>query len=70
MSAAWSLMSIPFDVFYQIAILLDDHDFIHLSRTGKTIHERMKNDVIARKIIEVGRQNEAERTKLTTIQND
>ena len=62
-------MSIPFDIFYQISILLDDRDFIHLSRTHKTIHEMMKNDVIARKMIEVRRGNEAERTKLTKLQN-
>lgn len=48
-----TLDSLPFDVFYQIATSLDDHDCIHLSRTNRAIHELMKSDLIARKTVEV-----------------
>jgi hypothetical protein len=48
-----TLDSLPFDVFYQIATLLDDRDCIHLSRTNRAIHELMQSDLIARKTVEV-----------------
>lgn len=48
-----TLDSLPFDVFYQIATLLDDRDCIHLGRTNRAIHELMKSDLIARKTVEV-----------------
>jgi hypothetical protein len=49
-----TLDALPFDVFYQIATLLDDRDCIHLSRTNRAIHDLMKCDLIARKTVEVG----------------
>lgn len=48
-----TLDALPFDVFYQIATLLDDRDCIHLSRTNRAIHELMNSDLIARKTVEV-----------------
>lgn len=48
-----SLDSLPFDVLYQIAVLLDDCDCIHLSRTNRALHELMQGDLIARKTVEV-----------------
>ncbi|KAJ5153505.1 uncharacterized protein N7482_009983 [Penicillium canariense] len=47
-----NLDSLPFDVFYQIATLLDDRDCIHLSRTNCAIHALMDSDLIARKTVE------------------
>lgn len=48
-----SLDGLPLDVFYLIATLLDDRDYIHLSRTNRALHELMKSDLIARKIVQV-----------------
>lgn len=53
MTVPRSLVSLPFDVFYQIAVLLDDRDCIHLSRTNRALHELMQSDLIARKTVEV-----------------
>ncbi|OOQ84511.1 F-box domain protein [Penicillium brasilianum] len=47
-----TLDGLPFDVFYQIATLLDDRDCIHLSRTNRAIHDLMNCDLIARKTVE------------------
>ncbi|KAJ5161309.1 hypothetical protein N7492_006701 [Penicillium capsulatum] len=46
------LDSLPFDVFYQIAISLDDRDCVHLSRTNRALYELMDSDLITRKIVE------------------
>lgn len=51
--ASRSLDSLPFDVFFQIATLLDDRDCVNLSRTNKILHESMKNELIAKKTVEV-----------------
>lgn len=51
--AGRNLDSLPFDVFYQIATLLDDRDCINLSRTNHALHELMKSDQIAHKTVEV-----------------
>jgi len=47
------LDSIPYDVFYQIASVLDCHDFINLSRVNQALNTLMRNESIARKTIEV-----------------
>lgn len=51
--ATGSLDSLPFDVFYQIATLLDDRDCINLSRTSRALHEFMQSELIAHKTVEV-----------------
>lgn len=47
------LDSLPFDVFYQIAISLDDRDYINLSRTNRALRALMESELITRKIVEV-----------------
>lgn len=49
------LDNLPFDVFYQIATLLDDRDCIHLSRTNRIIYDSMQSELISRKTVEVSR---------------
>ncbi|KAL4773192.1 hypothetical protein BDW60DRAFT_29455 [Aspergillus nidulans var. acristatus] len=46
-----NLDSIPYDVFYQVASKLDCHDFIHLSRVNRAIHELTNSDSIARNTV-------------------
>lgn len=53
MANSLNLDSLPFDIFYQIATLLDDSDSIHLSRTNRAIHALMTSDLIAHKIVTV-----------------
>ncbi|KAJ6171534.1 hypothetical protein N7470_000601 [Penicillium chermesinum] len=52
MPAAPGLASLPFDIFYEIATLLDDRDYVNLSRTSRHIHETMKSDLLAKKPLE------------------
>ncbi|KAJ5179407.1 hypothetical protein N7492_002617 [Penicillium capsulatum] len=51
MAAPLTLESLPFDVFYQIATLLDDRDYVHLSRTSRAIQALMASEPIAHKIV-------------------
>ncbi|CBF86989.1 hypothetical protein AN2505.2 [Aspergillus nidulans FGSC A4] len=46
-----NLDSIPYDVFYQVASKLDCHDFIHLSRVNRALHELTNSDSIARNTV-------------------
>lgn len=48
-----NLDTVPYDVFYQIASTLDCQDLIHLSRVNGALHDLLRNESIARKIIEV-----------------
>ncbi|KAJ5917894.1 hypothetical protein N7454_010269 [Penicillium verhagenii] len=52
MSAARSLDSLPFDIFYEIATSLDDRDFVNLSRTSRALHDLAQSELIARKTVE------------------
>ncbi|PLN83295.1 F-box domain protein [Aspergillus taichungensis] len=47
-----NLDSVPYDIFYQIASTLDCQDLIHLSRVNHALHDLLRNESIARKIIE------------------
>ena len=48
-----NLDTVPYDVFYQIASTLDCQDLVHLSRVNRALHDLLRNESIARKIIEV-----------------
>lgn len=48
-----NLDNVPFDIFYQIARGLDCDDYVNLSRVNKAIHSLMKNELLARKTVEV-----------------
>lgn len=50
---AMSLDTLSYDVFYQIATLLDDCDFINLSRTSRALYHLSRSEQIARKTVEV-----------------
>ncbi|KAJ6157699.1 hypothetical protein N7470_005291 [Penicillium chermesinum] len=52
MPAARGLATLPFDIFYEIATLLDDRDYVNLSRTSRHLHETMKSDLLAKKPLE------------------
>ncbi|CDM28284.1 hypothetical protein DTO013E5_3814 [Penicillium roqueforti] len=47
-----SLDTLSYDVFYQIATLLDDCDFINLSRTSRALYHLSRSEQIARKTVE------------------
>ncbi|KAE8352057.1 hypothetical protein BDV28DRAFT_149420 [Aspergillus coremiiformis] len=49
---ARNLDCIPYDVFYQVAFTLDCHDFVHLSRVNRKLHDLMQNESLARKTVE------------------
>ncbi|KAJ5216848.1 hypothetical protein N7468_009856 [Penicillium chermesinum] len=68
MPAAPGLASLPFDIFYEIATLLDDRDYVNLSRTSRHIHETMKSDLLAKKPLEVGVTSSSEGQSALTAQ--
>jgi hypothetical protein len=47
------LESLPWDILFEIAILLDDRDFVHLIRLSKTLYASLGTDPIARQIVQV-----------------
>lgn len=53
MAHTTGLENLPFDILYEIVTTLDDRDFIHLSRTSRTLHGSLQSDQIARKTVEV-----------------
>lgn len=55
MKTIQSLDTLPFDVFYQIATSLDDRDFVNLSRTSRALYSLSQSEQIARKTVEVRR---------------
>ncbi|KAB8213107.1 hypothetical protein BDV33DRAFT_210524 [Aspergillus novoparasiticus] len=44
---------LPYDVFYLVVWTLDCHDFMHLSRVNRTLHGLMRDELLAKKTIEV-----------------
>ncbi|KAJ5793444.1 hypothetical protein N7457_000043 [Penicillium paradoxum] len=52
MNCSNGLDTLPFDVFYQIATLLDDRDFIQLTRTNRALYSLSQSEQISRKIVE------------------
>ncbi|KAJ5135032.1 uncharacterized protein N7515_004310 [Penicillium bovifimosum] len=52
MTTLHNLDTLPFDVFYQIAVSLDDRDYINLSRTNRALYDLSQSEQIARKIVE------------------
>jgi hypothetical protein len=53
MSAIPTLDTIPFDIIYQIATLLDATDYVQLSHTNRAIYAQLNVDSITRSIIKV-----------------
>ncbi|KAJ5561271.1 hypothetical protein N7535_004262 [Penicillium sp. DV-2018c] len=52
MTTLHNLDTLPFDIFYQIAVSLDDGDYINLSRTNRALYALTRSEQIARKIVE------------------
>ncbi|KAJ5556645.1 hypothetical protein N7494_000560 [Penicillium frequentans] len=46
------LESLPWDILFKIAILLDGRDFVHLIRLSKTLYTSLRTDPIARQIVQ------------------
>lgn len=53
MSVIPALDTIPFDIIYQIATLLDATDYVQLSYTNQALYAQLNTDSIARSIIKV-----------------
>lgn len=51
-----SLYSLPYDLVYQVVTDLDYIDYIHLSRTNRTLYSLLQNDLLAKRSIEVRRR--------------
>ncbi|CRG86123.1 hypothetical protein PISL3812_03126 [Talaromyces islandicus] len=47
-----SLYSLPYDLLYQIVTDLDCIDYIHLSRTNRTLYSLLQNELLAKRSIE------------------
>jgi hypothetical protein len=48
-----NLDNVPFDILYQIVCSLDCDDYVSLSRVNKALDAALRNDLLAKKTVEV-----------------